>query len=122
MAIRMAQIKVDSNPIIQNRKSKIENSKGWSRREFLGAAALAGVGSFLGLPSNTRSGEPQLEITSLKLLEIPALCWAPQYVAEELLRAEGFSRVQYVKKDIGPGMFKPLSSGEWPSAWESPVL
>ena len=30
-------------------------------------------------------------LTSVRLMRIPAICLAPQYVAEELLRAEGFS-------------------------------
>jgi NitT/TauT family transport system substrate-binding protein len=84
----------------------------WTRREFLKTAALAGTGALLGWPSESISAEPPLETTSLKLLEIPALCWAPQYVAEELLRTEGFFQIQYVKREIGPGMFQPLGKGE----------
>jgi NitT/TauT family transport system substrate-binding protein len=64
------------------------------------------------LTADAGAAEPPPETTSLKLLEIPALCWAPQYVAEELLRAEGFTRVQYIKRAISPGMFQPLASGE----------
>ncbi|HWO40327.1 MAG TPA: ABC transporter substrate-binding protein [Candidatus Eisenbacteria bacterium] len=86
--------------------------EGWTRRAFLNAAALAGVESFLRLTADAGAAEPPSETASLKLLEIPALCWAPQYVAEDLLRAEGFSRVQYIKREIGPGMFEPLRSGE----------
>jgi NitT/TauT family transport system substrate-binding protein len=58
------------------------------------------------------AAEPPPETTTLRLLEIPALCWAPQYVVEELLRAEGFSRLQYVKEELGPRIFQPLGSGE----------
>ena len=46
----------DSDPAIQNRKAapqtKIQNREGWSRREFLSAAALAGTGALLGSPAN----------------------------------------------------------------------
>ena len=87
-------------------------SEGWTRRRFFGTVALAGTGAFSGLRTDVLAAEPPLETTSLRLLEIPALCWAPQYVAEELLRAEGFSQVQYVKREIGPDMFQPLASGE----------
>ena len=31
---------------------------------------------------------------------MPAICLAPEYLAEELLRLEGFSEVEYVK--VGP--------------------
>lgn len=84
----------------------------WSRRDFLANLSLAGGAALLGLQSNAFAAEAPLETTSLRLLEIPALCWAPQYVAEELLLAEGFSRVQYVKKEIGAGIFQALSSPE----------
>jgi NitT/TauT family transport system substrate-binding protein len=89
-----------------------QKSNAWSRRDFLSTAALTGTGALLGLQSNSLAAEPPLETTTLKLLKIPALCWAPQYLAEELLRAEGFSRVQYVKKEIGPATFQALASGE----------
>jgi NitT/TauT family transport system substrate-binding protein len=40
---------------------------------------------------------PPPETTKLRLLkEIGRICWAPQYVAEDLLRAEGFTDVTYV--------------------------
>jgi NitT/TauT family transport system substrate-binding protein len=84
----------------------------WSRREFLTKLGLAGSAVLLGWQTELTATEPPPETTSLRLLEIPALCWAPQYVAEELLRAEGFSRVQYIKREIGPEMFQPLASGE----------
>jgi NitT/TauT family transport system substrate-binding protein len=58
------------------------------------------------------AAESPPETKTLRVLEIPALCWAPQYVMEELLRAEGFSRVQYVKREIGPEIFQPLGSGQ----------
>ena len=33
------------------------------------------------------------------LLKIPAICLAPEYIAEELLRLEGFSEIEYVGLD-----------------------
>jgi NitT/TauT family transport system substrate-binding protein len=41
-----------------------------------------------------------------------SLCQAPQYVAEELLRSEGFTEVQYVKKDGVRELEIALASGE----------
>jgi NitT/TauT family transport system substrate-binding protein len=41
-----------------------------------------------------------------------SLCQAPQYVAEELLRSEGFAEVQYVKKDGVRELEIALASGE----------
>ena len=43
------------------------------------------------------AAEPPPETTKLRLLkETGRICWAPQYVAEDLLRAEGFTDVTYV--------------------------
>jgi NitT/TauT family transport system substrate-binding protein len=82
----------------------------WSRREFVGGLALAAADT-LGRRAAAAAESPP-ETTTLRLLEIPALCWAPQYVLEELLQAEGFMRVHYVKRELGPEIFQPLSSGE----------
>ncbi|HXV84246.1 MAG TPA: twin-arginine translocation signal domain-containing protein, partial [Candidatus Binatia bacterium] len=92
------------DPTIENLEPEIQNRDGWSRREFLSAAALAGTGALLGLTSDALAAEPPLETTKLKLDYRPSICVAPQYVAEEFLRAEGFTDVQYIKmsrpKDI----------------------
>jgi NitT/TauT family transport system substrate-binding protein len=37
---------------------------------------------------------------------------APQFVAEELLRTEGFNEIQYVEKIAGPQAFAALATGE----------
>ncbi len=84
---------------------------GWSRREFLRAATLAGTAGFLGFGSEAATAEPPPETTTIRLIRTPALCLAPQYLAEELLRGEGFTDVQYVKKD-SPTLYKAVASGE----------
>jgi NitT/TauT family transport system substrate-binding protein len=53
-----------------------------------------------------------LETKTIKLVQIPGICVAPQYIADELLRAEGFSDVQYVYVADGAGTYKVLASGE----------
>jgi NitT/TauT family transport system substrate-binding protein len=68
-----------------------------SRREFLGGVTLAGTAGFLGLQPRSAAAEPPPETTTLRLRQISGICVAPQYVAEELLHAEGFANVQYVK-------------------------
>jgi len=83
---------------------------GWSRREFLGTAALAGTGALLGLRSETIAAEPPPETTSIRLAyHSRSLCHAPLYVAEDTLRGEGFNDVQYVKTS---SVEKALASGE----------
>ncbi len=69
----------------------------WSRREFVGGLTLAGAAGLLGVRSDTSAAEPPPETNTLKLTRVPSICRAPQYLAEELLVAEGFTDVQYVK-------------------------
>ena len=84
----------------------------WSRREFLSMAACAGVGSILGLQSHLLAAEPPPETTRIRLYKYPGICLAPQYVAEDLLRAEGFTDVQYVEfPEGGVGVYRQLGSG-----------
>jgi NitT/TauT family transport system substrate-binding protein len=92
-------------------KMSNQHNDHWSRRQFLSTAALAGTGALLGLQSNSLAAEPPPETKTITLVQGPALCMAPQYLAEELLRGEGFTDVQYVKKD-SPGIYKAISSGE----------
>jgi len=84
----------------------------WSRRRFLSTAALAGTGALLGLQSNSLAAEPPPETTKLKLIRVPTVCYAPQYVAEELLRSEGFTDVQYIKKNDNLGNTLAIAGGE----------
>jgi len=66
-----------------------------TRRDLL--RGVAGTAGLLGWPHGHASGEPPPETTKLRLLkETGRTCWAPQYVAEDLLRAEGFTDVTYV--------------------------
>jgi NitT/TauT family transport system substrate-binding protein len=66
-----------------------------SRRDFLATFSVAGTVSALGArPSLADEGPP--EVTTLRLARIPAICVAPGYIADALLRAEGFTDVQYV--------------------------
>jgi NitT/TauT family transport system substrate-binding protein len=56
--------------------------------------ALAGAAGLLpAAPALT--AEDRLETTSVRLTRFGGLCLSPQYVAEELLRAEGFADVSY---------------------------
>lgn len=93
----------------------------WSRREFLGGLVVAGAAGFLGFgperldaglfrPPGAVAAEPPPEITTIKLIRGTALCLAPQYLAEDLLRAEGFTDVQYSATPLGP--LKTVASGQ----------
>src|SRR5262245_15099684 len=47
--------------------------------------------------------EKQPETTRIRFVHDPSICVTPQYLAEELLRADGFSDVQYVEATDGLG-------------------
>ena len=66
-----------------------------SRRSFLASAAV-GAASLLASP-RLIAAEPPPETKRIRLVHSPAICFAPQYIAEELLRLEGFTEVDYVK-------------------------
>jgi len=75
-------------------------SRRFSRRRFLThTSILTATGLLLGVP-RWAAAEPPPETTRIRLVHNPFLCEAPQYLAEELLRLEGFSEVEYVEKEI----------------------
>jgi NitT/TauT family transport system substrate-binding protein len=91
---------------------KTQRARGVSRRRFLGGMTLTGTAGLLGLYTRRVAAEPPPETTRIRLVQIPGICQAPQYVAEELLRSEGFTEVHYLKKEGTEGIEKALASGE----------
>jgi NitT/TauT family transport system substrate-binding protein len=85
---------------------------GLSRRQFLGGLTLAGTAVLLGLRPKSVAAEPPPETTRIRLVQIPSICQAPSYVAEELLRSEGFTEVHYLKKQGTADIEQALASGE----------
>ena len=67
-----------------------------NRRDFLAqSAALAGTAL---LPfSNSARAEAPPEVKKIRLVHTPGICLSPQYLAEEFLRLEGFSEIEYVE-------------------------
>ena len=68
----------------------------FSRREFLASTSMLGAATVLGLP-RIAAAEPPPETTKIRLVHTESICLAPQYLAEELLRLEGFAEVEYVR-------------------------
>ena len=69
--------------------------EGIGRRRFL-AYGPALSAAALGLP-RPAAAEPPPETAKIRLVHAPAICLSPQYLAEELLHAEGFAEVEYVE-------------------------
>jgi NitT/TauT family transport system substrate-binding protein len=81
-----------------------------TRRRFLTTASLAGAAGLV-LPPRALGAEGALETTTVRLSKISSICVAPQYVADELLRAEGFTDILYI--DVSPpGATGPVARGE----------
>ncbi len=66
-----------------------------TRRRFLTTLSLAGAAGLVHVP-RTGAAEGALETTTVRLAKTPSICVAPEDVAEELLRAEGFTDIRYV--------------------------
>jgi len=66
-----------------------------TRRRFLTTLSLAGAAGLVHPPRGLAE-EGALETTTVRLPKIFSICVAPQYVADELLRAEGFTDIRYV--------------------------
>jgi NitT/TauT family transport system substrate-binding protein len=74
-----------------------------TRREFIRGLTYASAVGLPGLRPRRAAAEPPPETSTIRLYKFPGICLAPQYIAEELLRAEGFTDVQYVTLPEGPG-------------------
>src|SRR2546430_1458407 len=82
-----------------------------NRRRFLATLSSAGVAGLMG-GRNSFAQEAPPETTTVRLAKIAGVCIAPQYVADELLRAEGFTDIRYVAVETGiPGALA-LARGE----------
>jgi len=81
-----------------------------TRRRFLARLSLAGA-ACLAHPPLAVAEEPP-ETTSVRFMQTPALCHAPQFIAEELLRAEGFTEIQYIKAPSNAEINEAVAGGK----------
>jgi NitT/TauT family transport system substrate-binding protein len=75
-----------------------------TRRRILTTLSLAGAAGLLGVPPAVGAEAQMLETTTVRFLKV-GLCVSTLYVAEQLLRAEGFTEIRYIDRpdfgDIG---------------------
>ena len=83
-----------------------------TRREFLRDATLAGATGALGPISGVLAAEAPPETKRIRIAQIPSTCRSPEWIAEDLLRVEGFTDVRYVPVAGTMGVEKALASGE----------
>jgi NitT/TauT family transport system substrate-binding protein len=82
-----------------------------NRRRFLATLTAAGAAGLVG-PPNSNAQDGRLETTTIRIAKIAGICVAPSYVAEELLRAEGFTDIRYVETVAGMQAALALARGE----------
>jgi len=93
-----------------------------SRRRFLTGISLASAAGLVGL-SKPLHAEPPPETTSVRLPVYYKIsdCQIPEYVAGELLRAEGFTDFRLVDSGTGPDSADWLAKGELDFDWNYPT-
>lgn len=81
------------------------------RREFLRQVVAGAAAGAAG--ARSAGAEPPPETPRLRMSRTRfGICVAPKYVADEFLRAEGFSDIQYVEIASNPEGFRALAAGE----------
>jgi NitT/TauT family transport system substrate-binding protein len=82
-----------------------------SRRQFMKTISVAGAASILRLPTALAADGPP-EITSVRLMQTPSICAAPQLIVGDLLRAEGFTDIRFVYKASNSALNEAIVRGE----------
>jgi len=86
---------------------------GWNRREFMTGLAAAGTAGLAGARPEPAAAELPPETTKIRPTQIPDPCsGTPLLVADDLLRAEGFTDVQYVARPTGVEGVAAVVAGE----------
>src|SRR5438067_5623402 len=67
-----------------------------TRRRFLASTAVASVAGLI-RTSPVLAAESRLETTTVRLVRDPTIYLAPQYIAEELLHADGITDIRYIE-------------------------
>jgi len=95
-----------------------------TRRQFVMALAAAGASGALGVKPRSAAADAPPETTKIRLIRIPGICVAPQYVAEDLLRTEGFGGVSYIETPTGVEASRAVASGDadFTIIFSAPVL
>ena len=95
-----------------------------TRRRFVTALTMAGASGALGLETRLACADVSPEVTKVRLIRIPGICVAPQYVAADLLRAEGFTEVSYIQTPTGVEASRAVASGDadFTIIFSAPVL
>jgi NitT/TauT family transport system substrate-binding protein len=83
-----------------------------NRRGFIGALAAGGAATLGGARPRSAGAEPPPETTRIRLFKWRSICVTPQFIAEDLLKTEGFTDVQYIQMPGGLGGERLLADGD----------
>jgi NitT/TauT family transport system substrate-binding protein len=97
-----------------------------NRRRFLARSMSTAAAVLPALHHGGARAEPPPETGKIRIVHVPAVCFAPQYLAEELLYLEGFTEVEYLALGTRMGP-RVLADGRadvsmWPAAEYIPHL
>src|SRR5689334_14056691 len=82
-----------------------------NRRDFI--AGVSATAAVVLLPQRIASAaEERLETTRIRLPRIGGVCTAPQYIADDLLRAEGFTDIGGVETTPGAPVLAAMARGD----------
>src|SRR5271169_7127208 len=82
-----------------------------TRRRFMTTLSLAGAAGFLGAP-RALAADGLLETTAVRFMRTPSICHAPQFIVEDLLRAEGFTEIRYIEGTSSAEINETVISGK----------
>jgi len=83
-----------------------------NRRRFVKSVGAVGLSTLVAPRARPAAAEPALETTRIRLFKWRSLCVTPQFVAQDLLKSEGFTDVQYVETPGSLGPERLLAEGE----------
>jgi NitT/TauT family transport system substrate-binding protein len=93
-----------------------------ARRAFLAGTCALGTTSLLGFHHGSAGAEPAPETRKIRFVHNPSICSAPQYLAEEFLRLDGFTEVEYLPLGARNGP-RALADGRADiTQWDAPGL
>jgi NitT/TauT family transport system substrate-binding protein len=93
-----------------------------NRRAFLLKLSVLNAAAILPFSRLGIAAQPPIETKKIRFVHAPSICIAPQYLAEELLRLDGFTDIEYLPLGTRNGPYA-LADGRGDIAmWDAPGL
>ncbi len=92
------------------------------RRKLLTTLPAIGAAALVGPYPGAEAAEQELETTRIRFAHDPSICSSPMYVAETLLRGEGFTDVHYLPMGTREGPHAVAKGDADMTIWAAPAL